>query len=278
MAGLTHRVLIVEDELPTAAELQIAIGRIADTRIASTERDVFFQLKDFDPDAILLDITLEGETQYPPTTAGLRILERIRLLRPPSGDVPVIVVTARVEDSIEAECRRLNVAGFYRKPVSNQRLQEAVAQVIASEPRQHVFISYCRRERRWVDELLKHLRPLRRRGMVPTWLDSENIPPGSDWETELARGLRNAKVAVLLVTKNYLASDFITEKELPYLLGASERGDLTVLWIAAGYAHYGEIGKLQALNDPKNPLEAFDEASLNRAMVRITEKILEVTR
>ena len=83
-----------------------------------------------------------------------------------------------------------------------------------STTERHVFISYCHRDTAWLDRLKIHLRPLVRRTSLDLWDDSR-ISPGQAWQKEIAGALARADVAILLVSADFLASDFIVNNELP---------------------------------------------------------------
>jgi len=75
--------------------------------------------------------------------------------------------------------------------------------------------------------LRKQLKPLERKGL-DVWSDRD-ITPGQEWPAEIDNYLNRAKVAVLLVSVNFLNSDFIREQELPRLLRAAQLGQVTIL-------------------------------------------------
>src|SRR5947208_1081832 len=92
----------------------------------------------------------------------------------------------------------------------------------------HIFISYSHQDRRWLERLRVHLRPLEREGTAELW-DDTRIASGSRWKDEIRQALAAAKVAVLLVSADFLASDFIATDELPPLLASAESAGVVIL-------------------------------------------------
>jgi hypothetical protein len=60
-------------------------------------------------------------------------------------------------------------------------------------------------------------------------LDDRHISPGSSWRDEFAAAISEADVAVLLISPDYVASDFVQNHELPLLLMAAEERGLRVI-------------------------------------------------
>jgi internalin A len=126
---------------------------------------------------------------------------------------------------------------------------------------EQVFISYSHRDQTWLESLQTHLRPLVRAGKLDLW-DDARIGAGQQWRAEIDQALARARVAVLLVSPDFLASDFVADVELPAILRAAQRGTLQVIWIPIRASLFGEteLGKYQAAWGPARPL-----AELRRA-------------
>src|SRR5215813_287519 len=91
----------------------------------------------------------------------------------------------------------------------------------SGQNRSGVFISYSRKDRRWLEELQVHLKPLQREQYIDIW-DDTRIRPGAKWREEIQLAVQQAKAAVLLISPNFMASDFIMHRELPDILTAAQ--------------------------------------------------------
>jgi tetratricopeptide (TPR) repeat protein len=100
-----------------------------------------------------------------------------------------------------------------------------------------VFISYSHADKRWLAKLRPFLKQLERHGKLEAWADT-SLPTGSSWYEELGERMRNARAAILLVTQNFLASDFCSREEVPVLLQQSRRGRLTLFPVLLDHCNY----------------------------------------
>ena len=143
--------------------------------------------------------------------------------------------------------------------------------------RDQVFISYSHADGDWLKRLQIMLAPLRRQGMLDVWEDTR-IQVGQDWKAEIERALMRAKVAVLLVSPDFLASDFIARHELPPLLEAARKQGATIFWVPLRHSLYRvtEIARYQAAYDPGTPLSTLTLAEQDAALVRIAEALIAV--
>ncbi len=161
----------------------------------------------------------------------------------------------------------------YEVDRANRKLYvlHVVARVVDVKP---VFVSYSHVDVEWLKRLQKFLNPLETQGLVRIW-DDTKIQPGAEWLEEIRNYLASAKMAVLLVTQEFLNSDFIQKEEVSSLLAKAQQKGLKIFWIPVKYStvKHSVLEKYQAAYDPEHPLEMLDEAHQNKAMVEICEKI-----
>lgn len=135
-------------------------------------------------------------------------------------------------------------------------------------------MSYARADADVQERLSLVLRPLVREGHLEIWAD-HRIRVGSPWDEEIEANLRRADVAVLLVSHDFLASDYIMGVELPRLV---ERG-VPLVCVPVGDCAWRDLEEIAAVQwplSPERPLRRMPRAQRERALVRVYEAVKEL--
>jgi hypothetical protein len=115
-----------------------------------------------------------------------------------------------------------------------------------------IFISYSHKDKKEKDRLLSHLSVLQYQRLIGLWSD-DRIGAGADWEQEISEAMTQAKVAILLISANFLTSDFILGEEVPTVLKRRQSEGLTVFPVIAKACAWEEVDWLTEMNvRPKN--------------------------
>jgi len=133
-----------------------------------------------------------------------------------------------------------------------------------------LFFSYSHEDEAFKNKLNKHLKMLQRLNVISAWQDRD-ISAGSEWEAEILGNLEQADIILLLVSDNFLASDYCWDKEMERALQRHEEGTARVIPIILkpvdGW-YQAPFGKLQALPKDAKPISSWsneDEAYTNIA-------------
>lgn len=141
--------------------------------------------------------------------------------------------------------------------------------------RHDIFVSYSHKDRKWLQRLQVHLRPLECDKAVKHW-DDTMLVAGRRWKVEIETVLASAKVAILLVSADFLASEFIVSRELPKLLSNARKSGAVILPIIISPCRFTEISTLaafQAMNPPSRPLIKMTRCEQEELFVKTTQAI-----
>ncbi|HYO80880.1 MAG TPA: toll/interleukin-1 receptor domain-containing protein, partial [Bryobacteraceae bacterium] len=118
-----------------------------------------------------------------------------------------------------------------------------------------LFCSYSHADDALRRELEKHLDPLRREQLVQLWSD-RRIGPGEDWAGEIDTHLERADIILLLVSSDFLASDYCMDIELRRALERHSRGEASVIPVILRPVDWQSscLGSLQALPPNAEPI------------------------
>lgn len=142
-----------------------------------------------------------------------------------------------------------------------------------------IFCSYSHKDSELRSELHKFLTPLVRQKIIRAWHDGE-IRAGDEWSEEISRRLNSADIILLLISADFLSSDFIWNNELPRAMQRHDAGEATVIpIILRTIDDFGALpfSKLQSLPTGAKPVTSWkdrDEAFSDIAR-GIRQKIME---
>lgn len=140
-----------------------------------------------------------------------------------------------------------------------------------------VFFSYSHIDEKYRNELEKHLKSLQRQGLIESWHD-RRITAGEHWADRIDQELRGADIILLLVSSDFISSDYCYELEMQEALARHERGEAVVIPVIVRPCHWTGLpfGKLQAATQDGKAVEKYP--SLDDAFVEVTQKIEAVAK
>ncbi len=144
--------------------------------------------------------------------------------------------------------------------------------------RHGVFISYSKKDAKWLDYLRVHLSYLEREYQFTIWEDSK-IEVGADWRTEINKAIGSTKVAILMVSANFISSEFINNEELPALLTAAKEEGAHIFPIIISHCMFSDIdaiSRFQTINPPSEPLIVMNEGQRDALFLKVTQEIKRV--
>ncbi|WP_437603600.1 SIR2 family protein [Sorangium sp. So ce590] len=121
-----------------------------------------------------------------------------------------------------------------------------------------VFFSYSESNRELRDKLETHLAILKRKGVIRGWHDGE-IGAGEERDRALAEHLETARVVLLLISADFLASDFCYDVEMQKAIDRHERGEARVIPVILDACDWegAPFGKLASLPRGGRPVTSW---------------------
>jgi hypothetical protein len=213
--------------------------------------------RDLPPEAMailfdVLDALADDPNTFPGRVRPISLDGKVRLYKHPS---PPLEVTFEVDTA-----RRVLYLQHFVAP-----------KVSVTKP---VFISYSHKDAVWLDKLKQFLGPLEEKGLIRVWDDTE-IRPGAEWLAEIRKAIASARIAVFLVTQDFLNSPFIKNQELPALIEAATNQGCLIFWIAVKSSTFEDspLARFQGANPPHAPLALMSEGEQDKLLFEIYQKM-----
>ncbi|HEX5757758.1 MAG TPA: NB-ARC domain-containing protein [Thermoanaerobaculia bacterium] len=150
-------------------------------------------------------------------------------------------------------------------------------------PRDYIFVSYSHQDAEWLDRLRIFLKAfpwgLSYKDGGCLWMDPY-IQTGDRWRREIGDGLARSRIAVLLVSQDFLASDFIARHELPSILEAAASDELTIVCVPVSSSVVDlarkELLDYQWPRPPDQPLDLLGPAERMAALALIFRELYDL--
>lgn len=208
---------------------------------------------------------------------------------------PTIVVTAR-SGPIPFDLNRTRVVAYDADIVSEEFIQTLgdgiqralqdsasfVREEVSAVRRLNVFVSYSHQDKEYLNRLLVHLKPLENAGLIDPWVDTK-LRAGDRWKHEIELALKSASVAIVLISADFLASDFVVKNELPPILAQAERGGTRIIPLIVKpcrFARDPNLSRFQSHNSPDKPLSGlpdFEREKIFDSLAAILEESSDIT-
>lgn len=141
----------------------------------------------------------------------------------------------------------------------------------------NVFYSYSHKDKDLCDRLSTYLAPLRREKNISDWYDRE-IEAGAKWESEIFKKLESAHLILLLMSENFLASDYCFGVETEKAFARLKNGDVRVVPILLKPCLWKEspFSELQLI--PRNAKPIISWSSQEDSFLHVAEEIRDIVQ
>ena len=138
-----------------------------------------------------------------------------------------------------------------------------------------VFISYSHRDIEWLEKLLPQFESLKWTESKVDYFVDTDIEKGNEWREEINAAADSAELVVLLVSKHYLASDFIQEEELKKFL--DKKRDVRVLWVLLSPCLWElhKLKEIQAVHPTAEPLDSLSPAKQEHVFTKLVREVVK---
>lgn len=139
-----------------------------------------------------------------------------------------------------------------------------------------LFICYAQVNERYVKQLIPSLKVLARRGYIIPWRDTDLIP-GEEWDETIKERLYDAQIILFMVSREFLASEYITQEERPLAMKLMKDKRAVVVPVLledcswrdedfAGLENLPQKGKLVSSFNPHSKAWALVEEGIKKAV------------
>jgi len=199
----------------------------------------------------------------------------------------VTIVKAKKQKAIIPNdyIRPKNVKNYQEDIISDNALEQ---QTLNIDKVTNVFISYAHEDKVWCEKLKRYIQPITKDGDIKIWSDHD-IEYGDRWRDIIKNKLEESSLALLLISVEFLNSEFIANNELPALLHAANSKGLLIIPIILERCLYNmisfkypdpvdgpeefKLSDFQTAGSLTKPLDTLDQPKQNVVFDEIARKI-----
>ncbi len=158
-----------------------------------------------------------------------------------------------------------------------------------------IFISYSHKNEQFKDELIRQLTPLKQQGIISVWHDRD-IEGGGEWDKQIKDEIERTDVFLLLITSDFLASDYINSVEIKRAYEKYKKGQSKIFPIICDFCQWAIqpithsetevhpkhkremkiwLGKFQAYPQDAVPIVSNKWQNRNEAYANILDSLIE---
>ncbi len=221
-------------------------------------------------------------------------------------EIPTVIVSGSpkvTQQDVRDFFKKDNIEDFFSKNSFDSKMFVGVVEKLLTNTKRptsrcRVFICYAHADNEdndpkkcWLNRFRKFLEPLVRQEDITVFSDKD-VTIGEHWHEKIQHELNNSSSAVLLVSQNFLASDYIANSEMPVLLKNAADKDLRIFPIIISPCSYERItfrytdpkdgpkefklSSLQSANPPSMTLmDMNNEADQDRVLLEVAEQLSE---
>lgn len=138
-----------------------------------------------------------------------------------------------------------------------------------------IFISYSHKDKKWKDRLVRHLKVIEFEGFCCLWEDKK-ISLGGDWLPEIETALNKAQIVIMMISADFLISDFIRTKEVPLILERRQKDEVLVIPFIIKPSTWELVewlSKMQVEPGDGKPLSGRNDHEIEMELANLVRKI-----
>ncbi|GJM17726.1 MAG: hypothetical protein DHS20C13_30530 [Thermodesulfobacteriota bacterium] len=179
-------------------------------------------------------------------------------------DVKNSETPSNVQISCEKSAPRINLNNFNNITDSQATFTKDV-----------IFVSYAHEDFSWAKQIRNSLSMLAHNNGHEIWID-RMIETGDYWEERIYSKIEKSSVAILILSHDFLNSNFILKEELPRIFAEKERRYLQVFPImvrSCPHELHVELAKFQFFNDPNEPLASLQAWEVEKVLTNLAYEL-----